>query len=337
MKTILTLLLIFAVILPATATDDYTFFVRQIQMPDEAEWDVTITQKGSQQSPLAINPNGARFELWTVRSNPLTSYLLDTTYVNSYIPVAQIQITSADPYSVIPRTRADHPFRVAITVSGMSTDPTSPEAARSVKILRHVQSYQGNDNGKNVNRGQATLLSQGSLNNNGAHLLEYPLTSIPGADRTKVRGEERFSVFSLDDFQAPESQLSSKFVQVWPLSDVSLSGISAGQIIKGSAPNINIHLNDLYPDSYTYVQVYQGGQQLGTSGIKVPGSAIVVDSSVPKNEHLLLKNWDASISTDGIWTLEVITVTPFGTDRLGYLSFEVDRSIKINGTVTSLD
>jgi hypothetical protein len=337
MKTFLSFLLTLAAVLPTAKADDYTFFVRQIQMPDEAEWDVTVAQTGSQQSPLAINPNGARFELWTVRSNPLTSYLLDTTYVNSYIPVAQMQITSSDPYEVIPRTRADQPFKVAITVTGMSTDPTAPEAARSVKILRHVQAYTGNDNGSSVDRSQASLLSQGSLNNNGTHLLEYPVTSIPGADRTKVRGEERFSVYSLDDFQAPESQLASQFIQVWPMSDVTVTGITASDIIKGSAPQVKVKLKDLYPDSYTYVQVYEGGQQLGTGGHKVPGSAIVVDSSVPRNKNLSLKDWDENISTDGIWTLEVITVTPFGTDRLGYISFEVDRSIKVNGSVTSVD
>lgn len=318
-------------------TQDYTYFVRQIQMPDEAEWDVSVNQQGSQQSPLAINPNGARFELWTVRSNPLTSYLLDTTYVNSYVPVATVNITSEDPYSVIPRTRADRPFQVSITVTGMSLDPTAPEAARTVKLLRHAQAYSGNDNGTNVNRGQANLITQGSLNNNGQHSLSYTVTSIPGADRTKVRGEERFSVFSVADYQAPESQLSSKFIQIWPITDSSINGLNSGDIIKGKAPNINVHLNDLYPDSFTYAQVYEGPQQLGVAGVRVPGSSILVDSSVPRSERLVLKDWDTVIPTDGIWTLEVITVTPFGTDRLGHVSFEVDRAIKINGSVTSAD
>ena len=316
---------------------DYTFFVRQVQMPDEAEWDVSVAQQGSQQSPLAINPNGARFELWTVRSNPLTSYLLDTTYVNSYVPVANVSITSEDPYSVIPRTRADRPFQVSITVNGMSLDPTAPEAARTVKLLRHVQAYAGSDNGTTVNRGQASLLSQGSLNSNGEHTLSYTVTSIPGGDRTKVRGEERFSVYSVADYQAPESQLSSKFIQIWPMTDSSINGLNAGEIIKGKAPNINIHLNDLYPDSFTFAQVYEGPQQLGVAGERVPGSSILVDSSVPRSERLVLKNWDTVIPTDGVWTLEVITITPFGTDRLGYVSFEVDRAIKVNGSVTSVD
>jgi hypothetical protein len=320
-----------------TQAQDYTYFVRQIQMPDNAEWDVSVGQKGSQQSPLAINPNGARFELWTVRSNPLTSYLLDTTYVNSYVPVATVSITSEDPYAVIPRTRADRPFQVNITINGMSLDPTAPEAARTVKLLRHVQAYAGNDNGTLVNRGQASLVSQGSLNSNGEHSLSYTITSVPGGDRTKVRGEERFSVFSVADYQAPESQLSSKFIQIWPMSDSSINGMSQGEIIKGKAPNINIHLNDLYPDSFTFAQVYEGTQQLGKDGIRIPGSSILVDSSVPRSERLVLKDWDTVIPTDGVWTLEVITITPFGTDRLEHVTFEVDRAIKVNGSVTSAD
>lgn len=325
-----------APIFPASA-DDYTYFVRQIQMPDAAEWDVSVTQQGSQQSPLEINPYGARFELWTVKASPLTSFLLDTTYVNSYVPVAQVSITSEDPYSVIPRTRADRPFQVKITVSGMSLDPDAPPAAKSVKLLRHVQEYNASENGNAVNRSQATLLSQGSLDSNGDHVLSYAVTSIPGADRTKVKGEERFSIFSLEDYDAPESQLASKFIQVWPMADMSLTGIASGDVIKGSTPNINVHLDDLYPDSFTFAQVYPGAPQLGIEGTRIPGATVVVDSSVPKNKKMMLKDWDESVPTDGIWTLEIITITPFGIDRLGHVSFTVDRAIKFNGNVTTVD
>ncbi len=335
-RHILRILVCLGLASPAAA-DNYTFFVRQLQMPNEAAWDVSVAQQGSQQSPLAINPNGARFELWAVKANPLTSYLLDTTYVNSYIPVAQVNIVSEDPYSVIPRTRADRPFEVRITVSGMSIDPEAPEAAKTVKLLRHVQAYQGNEFGATVNRANATLLSQGSLSSNGEHVLSYAVTSIPGADRTKVKGEERFSVFSLADYQAPESQLASKFIQIWPLAEYSISGLNEGLVIKAAAPTVNVALTNLYPDSYTYVQVYPGEARLGVAGTKVPGAAIVVDSSIPRSETIRLQNWDESIPTDGLWTMEVITVTPFGTDRLGYRSFVVDRAIRVNGMVTSVD
>lgn len=323
--------------LPAAADDDYTFFIRQVQMPDALIWDVAVDQQGSQLSPLAINPNGARFELWTVKSSPLTSYLLDTTYVNSYIPVADVTFTSEDPYEVIPRTRADRPFTVTIDVQGLSPDPDAPEAAKGVKLLRHVQSYGADGNGIDINRSYATLLSQGSLESNGTFTLDYPVTSIPGADRTQVRGEERISVFSYEDYQAPESQLASQFIQIWPLADSTVTGIEDGDLIKGNAPRLTIDLNDLYPDSYTYAQVYRGNPQLGAEGTRVPGSALLVDSSVPRDEQLVVEDWDRVIDEDGDWVLEVLTDTPFGTDRLEYLTFTVKRTIRLNGSVTSVD
>lgn len=316
---------------------DYTFFVRQVQMPDELEWDVSVDQNGSQQSPLPINPNGARFELFTIRSSPLTSYLLDTTYVNSYIPVATVAISSEDPYDVIPRTRADRPFSVTIEVNGLSIDPAAPEAARSVKLLRHVQAYPQGENGININRGQAQLLSQGSLNANGTQQLDYPVTSIPGGNRTKVRGEERFSVFSLADYQSPESQLDSAFIQIWPVATAAIDGLAGDEIIKGKAPNVTVDLKDLYPDSWTFAQVYPGPPVLNTQGDLVPGSSILIDSSVPRDEELLLKDWDEAIPEDGIWTLEIITSTPFGQDRLAHTSFTVERTIRVNGAITSVE
>jgi len=322
----------------AQAQDDYTFFVRQLQMPDEAEWDVDVEQTGTQQSPLAINPNGARFELWTLKADPLTSYLLDTTYVNSYIPVAEINIRTEDPYDVIPRTRADRPFDVDVTVTGLSADPDAPDAAKSVKLLHHVQAYPGNSVGDDIDRSDATLYSQGSLADNDTHTLNYTVTAIPGADRSKVRGEERFSVFSLEDFQAPESQLDSEFVQIWPVPDATVAGLAAGEVITETLPNVTVTINDLYPDSYTYVQIYSGPQVLGTEGTIIPGASYLLDRSTPRNrKRLRIRNWENLVPEDGEWTIEVITITPFGADRLSHVSFTADRTIEVRGSVTSLE
>lgn len=321
----------------ALVAQDYTYFIRQTQMPDNTNYDVSVEQDGSRLSEMAINPEGARFELWTVKSDPLTSYLLDTTYVNSYIPVAEVEILSEDPYEVIPRTRADRPFTVNITINGLSSDPSAPAAAQSVKLIRHVQQYQSKGTGKNTDRGNATLLSQGSISSNGTETLEYALTSIPSGDASKARGEERFSVYSLADYQAPESLLDYKFMQVWPVATSVLSGIDSGDVITETLPTLTIALEDLYPDSWTYAQVYQGNPVLGTNGIVVTGSSILVDNSVPQDETVVINDWDETIGVDGIWTLEVITATPFGTDRLAYVTFEVDRAMRINGSVTSIE
>ncbi|MDF1740154.1 MAG: hypothetical protein P1U86_13410 [Verrucomicrobiales bacterium] len=318
-------------------SDDYTFFVRQIQLPDELEWDTTVPQEGSQRSELEINPNGARFELWAVKASPLTSYLLDTTYVNSYIPVAEVRITSDDPYTVIPRTRADRPFTVNITVTGLSSDPSAPEAAKSVKLLRHVQSYGDNGDGIDIDRGDATLLTQGSIDANGEYEFEYDVSSIPGSVRTEIRGEERFSVFSLADYEAEESQLDSLFVQVWPVAYTIITGLEDGDLIRGKTPDVKFRVKDLYPDSHTYAQIYEGPAVLGTVGTLISGSSFHYDSSTPRNKNIWARNWDDLIPEDGTYTIEVITVTPFGADRLAYRTFEVEKTISVNGNVTSIE
>lgn len=336
--TLLTTLLIGALLAPVTLlSQDYSYFIRQVQFSDLAEYDVDVTQKGQRLSELPINPEGARFELWTVKADPLTSYLVDTTYVNSYIPVAEVTITSEDPYELIPRTRCDRPFTVTMNIQGLSTDPAAPEAAKSVKILRHVQPYQNKGTGKNTDRGNASLISQASLDSNGTYTFEYSVTSIPSGDPTKVRGEERFSVYSLQDYQAPESQLDALFIQVWPMAECDLTGIDSNTTVRGFAPDVSVNLVDLYPDSWTYAQVYRGNPQLGKNGILVPGSSIVIDGTVPRDEVLTLTDWDSVLNRDGTWTMEIITVTPFGADRLAYTTFDVDRTLKVNGAVTSVE
>ncbi len=318
----------------------FTNFVRQVQLPTNVIWDVSVLPTGEQLSPLAIDPGGARFELWTVKSDPLTVYLLDTKYVGTYVPMAGVVIRTEDPntYTAIPRTRADRPFIVDVTTSGLRSEDDAPEASKSVKLLRHVQSYGIDGTGEGIDRDQALLTDQRLLVNNATHRLSYPLTSIPGADRSKVRGEERFSVFSLEDYQAPASQLASMFVQIWPVADGSISGISQNELVRFALPQITITLNDLYPDSRTYAQVYKGEPQAGVQGIVIPGSALIVYDSVPQSRVLPpINGWDAVIDSDGRWTLEVLTVTPFGVDRLAHVTFEVDRTIEMNGTFTTIE
>lgn len=337
MKRLLSLLTIPLLLLsPESHGGDYVQFVRQVQMPDELEWDMSVEKAGNALSPLAINPNGARFELWAVDSETLASFLLDTTYVNSYIPVAEVNISTEDPYEIIPRTRVDRPFTVEITLNGLVSDPDAPEAAQMVKLLRHVQAYQGKGTGKNVNRGNATLISEGSLSENGDHSLEYPLTSIPGGDREKVRGEERFSVFSLTDENAPESILDSDTVQIWPMAGFNVEGISPNQLVEGPSPHLTVELSDLYPDSWTYLQVYQGSPSLGTDGVLVPGSSVLVDGTIPHDESLTVKDLDSVVRKDGSWTLELVTVTPFGAERLWHTTFQVKRSVRVNSAITTV-
>jgi hypothetical protein len=325
----------------------YTNFLRQFQTHSSVVWDAssTIEQAGSKPSDLAINPGGGRFELWTVaNTSPPVSYLLNTAYVGTYVPMATVAIRSEDPYPTVRRTRADRPFYVDYTVSGLLTGATDPEASKSVNLIRHVQSYGVKGTGIDLDRTQATMLSQVNINTNGTATLSYALTSVPGADRSKVRGEERFSVYTYEDtrtsgaitYTVPPTQVSSAFIQIWPVADASIAGITQGEVIRFRVPKITLTLNDLYPSSTTYAQVYRGAPALGTTGTVLPGSSLVIGDSLPQDRVLVVKDWESVLTESGEWTMEVITETPFGIDRLAYLSFTINRDLRMNGSVTTL-
>ncbi|MEI7910414.1 MAG: hypothetical protein WCK77_12315 [Verrucomicrobiota bacterium] len=316
-------------------TGTYTNFIRQVQLPSAVQWDATVAATGTQLSALAIDPGGARFELWTVMSSPLTSYLLDTKYVGSYVPIGTVVIRSEDSYPTIPRTRADRPFYVDVTVAGLLSGATDPTASKSVTLLHYAQSYGTGGIGLNLDRSLATLLTQAAVATNGLQTLTYTVNSVPGAVRTKVRGEERFAVFSVADYQAPASQLASQFIQIWPVADGSIAGITQGMLIRFTVPQLTLTLNDLYPNSTTYAQVYKGNPVLGTTGTIVPGSALVISDTAPESRVLTLSGYDAVFPDDGHWTMELLTVTPFGIDRLAYVSFDIQRIISINNTAFS--
>ena len=326
--------------LASAQTATYTNFIRQAQLPTGVQWDATVAATGTQLSALAIDPGGARFELWTVKSTPLTSYLLDSRYVGTYVPMASVVIRSQDPYPAIPRTRADRPFYVDIVVTGLLNGATDPVASKSVKLLRYRQSYGVGGTGVSIDRTQAEWMQPAvSIGTNGPRTLTYVLTSLLGADRAKVRGEERFSVFSLEDpdCQAPESQLASQYIQIWPVADGSITGLVQDQVLRTTVPQVTLTLNDLYPYSTTYTQVYKGNPQLGITGAIVPGSALVVNETVPQNRVLLVSGYEAVFNENGRWTMELLTVTPFGIDRLAYVSFDLDITMKVRATSVTVE
>jgi len=318
-------------------TGTYTNFIRQIQAPTGVQWDATVAAAGSQLSSLAIDPGGATFQLWTVNSSPLTNYLLDTKYVGTYVPQATVVVRSEDPYLTIPRTRADRPFYVDTTISGLLTGASNPVASESVTLMHYVQSYGAGGTAVGLDRTQATLLTQASVATNGLQTLTYTANSVPGAVRTKVRGEERFSVFSIADYQAPASQLASQFIQIWPVADGAIAGLTQGMLIRFTVPQLTLTLNDLYPSSTTYAQVYKGNPVLGTTGTIVPGSALVISDTAPQSRVLTVKAYDAVFTDDGHWTMELLTVTPFGIDRLAYVSFDIQRIISMNTAFSTVE
>lgn len=329
-------------------TGAYTNFIRQVQFPGPLIRDASCDTAGQRLSELAIDPGGARFELHTVTSNGsvLVDTTLDSCYVGASVPAATITIRSKDTTGAVPRTRADQSFFVDYSVTELLSGPNDPASSKRVDMLRHVQSYGVNGTDKTIDRTAAELLTQKVISTNGSDTFTFALTSIPGANRAKVRGEERFSFFTIADTQVSPGgitysvapmQVAAQTIQVWPVADGTISGITSNELIKFSLPALTLALNDLYPNSTTYAQVYKGNAQLGTIGKVVPGSGLVINDSASQNRVLSLTNYDSVFDSDGRWTMELVTVTPFGTDRLAYVTFELDRTIIMNTTVTTIE
>lgn len=335
----------------------YLNTIRQFQEPSKVQWDASTTVASASvgdgiNSELEINPGGANFELWTLKSSTGAApveYLLSSSYVGAYIPIVTLEITSEDTAAPVLRTRADRPFQVYVKTEGLLAGEKDPEASKSVKFLRYVQSYGVNGTGENLDRDQATELPLslpapmpvGIINQNGDLPLTFASSEIPAKDLSKIRGEVTFTLKTqVDDrngYHIDEKQLASKTIQIWPVADGKISGVTTNQAIRFSLPTLTFSLNDLYPGSTTYAQVYKGEAVLGTVGKPVPGSAFVNTEGIPQNKVITLTDYDSVFDSDGRWTMEVVTVTPFGTDRLDHVTFDVNRTIKMNGSFTTIE
>ena len=320
-----------------STANQYTNFIRQIQSPSGVQWDASVVAAGTQNAALPVDTTGANFQLWTVMGGAApVSHLLDSKFVAAFSPVATINIRTEEPYALVPRTRCDRPFWVDVTVSGLVPGNTNVTASgRSVDLLRHVQSYGTVGTDAGINRSQATLLSKASIDSNGLRSLTYSITAVPGANLASIAGEERFSVFTVLDGNFPVAQLASSYVQIWPLASGKISGIKNNDVIRFDMPRLTISLKTLYPTSDTYVQVYRGPSVLGTVGRRL--TTVLKNHEAPQDDLLQVSDYGQFIDRDGQWTMEVLTNTPFGTDRLDTVTFTVNRTLNVNTMLTTSD
>lgn len=287
-----------------------------------------IAPNGMTIAPFSVMPGGARFELWTVAQSPFQSHLLASTFVGPSVPSASLAIRSQDPYPIITRTRADHPFHVDINIDGLISSPDAPVTLKSVNFIRHSQTYGPGGTGENLNRYASTLISSTSVNTNGLQTHSYPSSAVPSTDPLKKRGEERFSIWSVPHNPAPgysvqSERLADRFVQVWPVADGSINGLDSPITVGSAVPEVTITLNDLYPKSTTWTRIYKGQPQSDATGTILPGTTIVIDDSVPHNRVLKTSDYASAITSGGLWTIETVTETPFGIDRITAVTFPV--------------
>lgn len=338
MKTPLLLTIILSSISLSVNAMDWVNFIRQNQSDSGVIWDMPVDSQGKAPSMMALEEGGSLFQLWTIRQSDAADFLLDQKIVGAYLPAAEIQIETGDPYPLIHRTRVDQPFTVTVNVSGLLQGADIPDAAKRVIIEHHLASYaQGQSSIDSQLAIGGTPHTSGYISSNGPRQFRFQSTSLTATRPSEAMGEEHFVIHALPDESMPQSQIASDYVQVWPLANGSIRGITAGQLLRFSPPPIELHLERLYPSSTTYLQIYQGKPKLGVEGKVIEGSMLVLDQDSMEDRVIRIDEWQKYLVKDGHYTMEVITITPFGTERLYHLDFVVDRELTVNAQLGDIE
>jgi len=312
------------------AGEGYVNFIRQNQQGTSVIWDMPVIPVGNAPSALALESGGALFQLWTIEQAKAKDFLLDQKLVGAYLPKADVKISTLDPYSLIPRTRVDQPFTVQIDVSGLLVGMNLPISADRVLLEHHLANYTKEQLGFSLQQAiSGTPASSGYIQANGATVLKFPVSSLRHSDPTKASGEEHFVVHALAEGGVTQTQIASAMVQVWPIASGEIKGIQPGDELRFQMPKIELILNDLYPRSDTYVQVYKGAAALGKEGIRLEGSHLVLDQDRSDSRVIPLSGFDNTFEEDGTYTMEIVHETPFGVERLSHVSFQVRRTLQV--------
>jgi hypothetical protein len=312
--------------------------IRQTELATGLQYDqITDDDDGIAFTHLPIVAGGASYDLFARGSAwDTTLYYLDTKIVGHYMPTASIEIVTGDYYhewvnpELPPRTRADQPYQLAITVSGLVSDPAASAAAKQVLYTHVGQNY--NTSYVPGTNEEYTIASFYMGNSDPSFTPVY--TSLTPMAPTKAMGVETFTVSSISDASIPdEAILDDAVLVVWPISEATIKGVSSGEELRDALPALSIHYKDLYPLSLTYVQIYAGAPALGTVGTAIDSTVRWHNTTVPQNELISIENWEKIVPIDGQYTLEVLSITPFDNwqpERLEYITFDVNRRVNIN-------
>jgi hypothetical protein len=260
-------------------------------------------------------------------------HLLDTELVDVYQPAASLRIITEDPYPLASRTRADRPFAVQYTISGLLDSQLGVDAASKVLLNHDVKSYS-----KPIfvdgNFIQSDSFFSGYLSANGTSTISFSSSNLPNTDPLKGIGIEVFTIDALPDYQVPSTRLGTATLEVYPVTTGKIHGITHGGTYE-TMPTFNVELKDLYPTSTTYVQIYPGESNVGTVGTVLPDSVVVINDVTSQDKQVQISNWSSFVTEGGKWTMELVTETPFGIEVIEGIEWNFDNVIELNGQIFS--
>jgi hypothetical protein len=269
---------------------------------------------------------------------------LDEKSVGSFLPQVSIRVFSEDPHVPV-TTRADRPYGVSVEIKGLMEAVGTPDYAKVVRVVRGYKRYSPLTYSATGESGiyQGTHL----FTSNGTHTESSVYQQLPDGVPTQAMGAEFFSAFLLPEADPAQAELARAEVIVLPAANVAINGLANGMTYKTLPNNTSITLLNAYPRSTVYAQIYKGEARLGTVGEVIPGTGRTFttrpgDPNVPQHASIALSFEDIvdTIREDGTYTIEVMTVTPFQggvPERLAHVSFVLDRTIELNGMVTTIE
>lgn len=355
LRTIFGISQLCALSLGAVTTDS---FVRQTDLATGQVYDIPYTTPGGPYtSPLPVSDKGAKFELFARGTAWDTNiYLLDTKLVYAYAPAATLTISTEDPYifgdptsaTYVKRTRADRPFTVTTTVSGLVNAAGASLAENSVYYAVQAMNY---DLATYSPLNQATYPLHSYNLGNGTLVWGPAYHELTSPTLMTGCGQQSYTFVRYAADQVPDTILSQPTIQIWPVATATVDKITGGQVFIDRIPTITFTMSHLYPDSRTYAQIYPGNAVLGKVGTLITGTERrygttynpdqgVTPTNVPQDVQIAIDNLSAYASADGIYTLEVITETPFfgrTGERLLNITFEVDRVISSRATLSTAE
>jgi hypothetical protein len=322
-----------SLIQPLTAaSEDYVNFVRQYQQGTGVFWDMqNVAPKSSSSALVPLDQSGALFQLWTIQKLGGRDFLLDQKTVGAYLPKADVKVITADPYPLVPRTRADKPFAVEITVHDLVTGANLPQAASSVLAEHHLAAYPAGQTSIPVSTAiTGTPYGSGYISRNGVTRFDFARSAIVQPVTKKPFGEEHFTIHALSDGSVAQTKIAGGYVQVWPVASGMIEGITPNQVIRFSAPRLTLNLQDLYPGSYTHLRIRDEDGETVTSD---DSKFVLAEEPTETGKLITVADYGTLMEDDGRYTLELVTETPFGSEVLHSMPVQVDRTLQIQGTL----
>jgi hypothetical protein len=332
-------------------------WVRETDISTGQMYDIPLEANGGPFVPtLAISEAGNSFELYARGTAWDTKvYLLDTKLIRAYSPAAAFAIDTEDPYirgdvasgRYVKRTRADRPYSMRVEVTGLIPGSAN-QAENAAYFATHGTNY--NPTTYSGLDQPEYLIQEGNVGNGTINLgpLYHELT---GTAATKACGEMKFTMVRYAADGVPDTIIAQPKIEIWPVATATVENITPNQVFIDKIPLVVFNYKDLYPDSRTYVQIYAGPAVLGTVGTIVEtterkmGEYYNPDSgtepaSVPQTLSVGVEGLSNYTPKDGIYTVEIITETPFfsrAPERLAAVTFEVDRVISSRGKLSTAE